>query len=155
MLAIDLFPTEDGHAQERLLLKEVLNTVEAFDLWIGDRNMCVLAFLLGIAQRQAAFVVREHASLPQQPQTPLRRVGESETGSVWEQTVRLEQSGQQLQLRRVVVRLHQPTRDGDSEIAILTNLPETVASRGQSRRALPQAVDGRKLFSSHHYELEL
>ena len=128
MLAIDLLPTEDGHAQERSLLKEVLKTVAAFDLWIGDRNMCVLAFLLGIAQRQAAFVVREHASLPQQPQTPLRRVGESETGSVWEQTVRLEQSGQQLQLRRVVVRLHQPTRDGDSEIAILTNLPETVAS---------------------------
>ena len=31
-------------------------------------------------------------------------------------------------MRRVVVRLHQPTRDGDREIAILTNLPETVVS---------------------------
>jgi CO dehydrogenase/acetyl-CoA synthase gamma subunit (corrinoid Fe-S protein) len=30
-------------------------------------------------------------------------------------------------VRRVVVRLHQPTRDGETEIAILTNLPETVA----------------------------
>ncbi len=127
MLAIDLFPTEDGHAQERSLLKEVLKTVEANDLWIGDRNMCVLAFLLGIAQKQAAFVIREHASLPQQPLSPLRRVGESETGSVWEQTVRLEHSGQQLQVRRVVVRLHQPTRDGESVIAILTNLPSAVA----------------------------
>lgn len=127
MLAIDLFPTEDGHAQERSLLKEVLKTVEANDLWIADRNMCVLAFLLGIAQRQAAFVIREHASLPQQPLSSLGRVGESETGEVWEQTVLLEQEGQQLQVRRVVVRLHQPTRDGETEIAILTNLPETVA----------------------------
>ncbi len=128
MLAIDLFPCEDGHAQERSLLSAVLKTVAPNDVWIGDRNLCVLAFLLGIAQKQAAFVIREHASLPQQPLSPLRRVGESETGSVWEQTVLLEQSGQQLQVRRVVVRLHQPTRDGDREIAILTNLPETVVS---------------------------
>ncbi len=128
MLAIDLFPCEDGHAQERSLLSAVLKTVAPNDVWIADRNMCVLAFLFGIAQRQAAFVIREHASLPQQPLSPLHRVGASETGAVWEQTVRLEQSGQQLQVRRVVVRLHQPTRDGDSEIAILTNLPATVAS---------------------------
>ncbi|MDJ0595736.1 MAG: hypothetical protein QNJ72_38085 [Pleurocapsa sp. MO_226.B13] len=67
MLAIDLFPCEDGHAQERSLLSAVLKTVAPNDLWIADRNMCVLAFLLGIAQRQAAFVIREHASLPQQP----------------------------------------------------------------------------------------
>ena len=116
------------YAQERSLLSAVLKTVAPNDVWIGDRNLCVLAFLLGIAQRQAAFVIREHASLPQQPLSPLRRVGESETGSVWEQTVLLEQSGQKLPVRRVVVRLHQPTRDGDREIAILTNLPETAAS---------------------------
>jgi hypothetical protein len=127
MLIIDLFPTEDGHAQERSLFSEVLKTVKAWDLWIADRNMCVLSFLLGIAQRKAAFVIREHASLPQKTLTPLRRVGECETGEVWEQTVQLEQDGLQLAVRRVVVRLHKPTRDGDHEIAILTNLPETVA----------------------------
>ena len=44
MLAIDLFPTEDGHAQERSLLSAVLKTVAPNDLWIADRNMCVLAF---------------------------------------------------------------------------------------------------------------
>jgi hypothetical protein len=31
-------------------------------------------------------------------------------------------------LRRVVVRLFEPTRDGDTEIAIVTNLPQSVAS---------------------------
>ena len=39
-LATDIFPCEDGHAQERSLLPEVLETVEAGDLWIGERNFC-------------------------------------------------------------------------------------------------------------------
>ncbi len=127
MLAIDLFPCEDGHAQERSLFRDVLKTVEANDLWIADRNFCVLSLLGGIAEKQAAFAIREHASLPQKPISPLSRVGEIETGEVWEQTVMIEYGGQQLKIRRVVVRLNQPTRDGDTEIAILTNLPETVA----------------------------
>ncbi len=35
-LALDIFPCEDGYTQERALLSEVLATVEAGDLWIGD-----------------------------------------------------------------------------------------------------------------------
>ena len=127
MLAIDLFPCEDGHAQERSLFSSVLQTVSAKDLWIGERNFCVLSFLWEIAAKRAAFIIREHASLPQRAVSPLCYVGEIETGFVWEQTVLLELEDQQLSIRRVVVRLHQPTRDGDTEIAILTNLPESVA----------------------------
>lgn len=128
MLAIDLFPSEDGHAQERSLFSDVLKTVAANDLWIADRNFCVLSFLWGIAQKEAAFLIREHASLPQKAISPLVYVGKIETGEVWEQTVVLDFEGEELSIRRVVVRLDQPTRDGDTEIAILTNLPETVAS---------------------------
>lgn len=127
MLAIDLFPCEDGHAQERSLFTAVLETVEANDLWIADRNFCVLCFLGGIAKRKAAFVIREHASLSQKPVSTLCRVGEIETGEVWEQMVMIEYGGQELKIRRVVVRLNQPTRDGDTEISVLTNLPETLA----------------------------
>lgn len=50
------------------------------------------------------------------------------TGEVFEQPIRLLYEGQRLTIRRVVVRLHRSTRDGDSEIALLTNLPETAAS---------------------------
>lgn len=46
-LAINVFPCEDGHAQERSLFDEVLKTVKAGELWIGDRNMCTLGFLFG------------------------------------------------------------------------------------------------------------
>lgn len=38
-LAIDIFPCEDGHTQERSLLPEVLKSVKPGDLWIGDRNL--------------------------------------------------------------------------------------------------------------------
>ena len=44
-----------------------------------------------------------------------------------EQPIRLLYEGQSLNVRRVVVRLNCPTRDGDSEIALLTNLPKTAA----------------------------
>src|SRR4030095_3955224 len=39
-LVSDVFPCEDGHAQERALLGLVLETVQANDLWIQDRNFC-------------------------------------------------------------------------------------------------------------------
>ncbi len=43
MLAIRVFPCEDGHAQERSLFNAVLATVAPQQLYIADRNMCTLA----------------------------------------------------------------------------------------------------------------
>ncbi|WP_201243598.1 hypothetical protein [Halochromatium salexigens] len=59
-LLSDVFPCADGHAQERSLLDEVAETVQADELWIADRNVCVTAFLAAIARRQAAFLIRHH-----------------------------------------------------------------------------------------------
>ncbi len=63
-LATDIFPCEDGHAQERSLLPEVLETVEAGELWIGDRNFCTTEFIFTIESKQAFFLVRQHQNLP-------------------------------------------------------------------------------------------
>ncbi len=41
--------------------------------------------------------------------------------------VQLELDGQSLSLRRILVRLVQPTHDRDTEVVVLTNLPATVA----------------------------
>ena len=51
-MATDVFPCEDGHAQERSLLSEVLPTLVARDTLIMDRNFCVRDFLHGIGARQ-------------------------------------------------------------------------------------------------------
>jgi len=126
-LVTDVFPCEDGHAQERALLGKVLQSVEADDLWIGDRNLCTLGFLLGLQQRQASFVIRQHGSLPYQALAELQDVGRSESGVVLEQPITLQQEEFCMTLRRIVVQLDQPTRDGDREFAILTSLPQSAA----------------------------
>lgn len=127
-LAVDIFPCEDGHAQERRLFGHVLATVTPGQLWIADRNMCTLEFLSGIAGWQSAFVIREHQNLPWQGLSELRSVGVVEAGEVFEQEVKIEFEGNRLNLRRIVLRLSQPTRHGEHEIVVLTNLPVADAS---------------------------
>ena len=74
-LAIDVIPCEDGHAQERSLLADVIRTVEPRDLWIEDRNFCTLGFIFGVAQRQGFVLVREHKGLPWQAKSPFNASG--------------------------------------------------------------------------------
>jgi IS4 transposase len=131
MLVIDVVLCEDGHAQERSLLDQVLETVGAKDVWIDDRNFCTTGFLFGIAGHGAFFVVRQHASTLHWEFVGKKRArGRIETGKVFEQTVRLSDpdTGEILFTRRVTVALDKPTRDGDREIHILTNLPKKVAN---------------------------
>ena len=127
-LAVDLFPCEDGHAQERRLFDQVLATVAAKQLWIADRNMCTLSFLFGIAGRAASFVIREHQNLPWESISELKSAGLVESGELFEQAIRIEQDGHYLDIRRVVLRLSKLTRHEEEEIVFLTNLPATVAS---------------------------
>lgn len=122
-MACDVFPCEDGHAQERSLLPLVLQTARAGELWPEDRNFCTLGWLFGLEQRGAFFLVREHKNLPWTAVSKLRHVGRTETGEVSEQTVRLEDGkGNLLFARRVVIELDTPTRDGETEVALLCNL---------------------------------
>jgi hypothetical protein len=128
MLAIDVFPCEDAHSQERSLLGEVLTTIEQGDLLIADRNFCTMDFLAGIADRKAGFVIRQHGqSLRCELVGRRRKIGRIETGMVYEQWLRLlPAQGEPWLVRRISVELDQPTRDGDTEIHILSNLPESV-----------------------------
>ena len=50
MLATDVILCEDGHAQERSLLDQIVPMVAPSDLWIADRNFCTTDFLFGIAR---------------------------------------------------------------------------------------------------------
>src|SRR3954465_2153192 len=51
MLVTDVFPCEDGHAQERSLLGQVLETIRSGEVWVADRNFCTTRFLSGLARR--------------------------------------------------------------------------------------------------------
>src|SRR4051794_5461679 len=125
MLANDVVLCEGGHAQERSLLGQVLEFVAEKDLWIADRNFCTTDFLFGIARRDGFFVIRQHASTLHWEFVGKRRAcGRIETGKVFEQTIRAtDDTGEILFLRRVTVLLDQPTRDGDTELHLLTDVP--------------------------------
>ena len=129
MLASDVFLCEDGHAQERSLFLEVLERVESGDLWIADRNFCTIDFLAGIVLRHAFFVIRQHGQLTGTLVGRRTAKGRTDTGRVFEQKILITTAnGQTLTLRRITVRLNEPTRDGDTEIHILTNLPVRAAT---------------------------
>jgi IS4 transposase len=122
-LVRDVFLTEDGHASERSLLDQVLDTVERYDLWIADRNFCTLGFLFGLWSKQARFVIRQHGSLVGKPVGQRKLVGKTARGEkVYEQLVVLTYAGRERTVRRVTIQLKTPTRDGDTELHIFTNL---------------------------------
>jgi len=123
-LVRDVFPCEDGHAQERSLFDGVLKTVQAGDLWIADRNFCTRDFLCDIDKRGAGFIIREHQGLPFEIRTPLRPLGRVETGKIAEQRVRVvDRQGVAPTFRRLRIKLDQATRDGATLLYSLTNVP--------------------------------
>jgi IS4 transposase len=128
-LVVDVLPCEDGHAQERSLLPELLKIVEPRDLWIADRNFCTISFLFGIASRDGKFIIRQHGNMPYVLKGRRKRVGETETGIVHEQAMEVtDDDGNIRVFRRITMVLHEPTRDGDTEIHIVSNLPKRVGA---------------------------
>jgi len=124
MLIRDLFACEDGHSQERSLLGPVLESVRRKDLWIADRNFCTAGFLRGIHDRGASFIIRHHRGMDYVACSPWKEIGMSETGYILERTVKIQDTqGRGWMLRMIRIRLAEPTRDGDEEIELLTNLP--------------------------------
>lgn len=118
-------PEEDGQAQERSRLGDVLERVSPGELWIADRNFCTIGFLCSIAECGAHFLIRQHGQLQGTPLGAPKAKGRCASGAVFEQKLRLAEydNGEVFIVRRITVQLDQPTRDGDTEIHLLTNVP--------------------------------
>jgi hypothetical protein len=88
--------------------------------------------LFRIQRAGAFFLVRRHAqNLPYRELGPPAFQGRSGTGTVWEQAIAVEDPdapGAVHRLRRIVVQLDQPTREGDTEVVLVTDLPAAVAA---------------------------
>ena len=120
----DIFAMEDAYSQERSGLDDVITTLKRHELWIADRNFCTLKLMYAIAATGSTFVIRKHNQLHGIEEGKLRKIGQSETGIVYENKLILpDHDGQQMTLRRVVVHLFEPTRDKEVEVVLLTNLP--------------------------------
>jgi hypothetical protein len=130
-LVTDVVLCEDAYTQERALLTQILPGVQSRDLLVADRNFCTTRFVFGVHQREGFVLVRQHRkNLPCRPRGPLKKVGPTRTGVVYEQPVEVTdpEGGTTLRLRRLEVRLVEKTRDGDRSLALLTNLPDEVSA---------------------------
>ncbi len=94
---------------------------------LADRNFCTTGFVFGLARRRAFFIVRRHAStLSYALQGKRHSVGTDAQGRrIYEQTVHLsdQATDEILAVRRITIELDKPTKGGESEIHLLTNVP--------------------------------
>ncbi|HVX59167.1 MAG TPA: transposase [Pirellulales bacterium] len=133
-MVVDVFPCEDAHAQERQLLGEVIPTLSPRDLIVADRNFCTTQFAFDIREKRAFFAIRQHASTLSKKRLRGQRVrvGESETGVIYEQRLetrrRCDGQDEVFIMRRITVELFKPTVDGTTRIHLITNLPDEIGA---------------------------
>jgi hypothetical protein len=144
----ELILEEDAHTQERALLDRI--PIDPGRLYIADRNFCVRSLLFRITAAPAFFLVRWHRStLPFRATSRLHRRGRCRSGEIIEQTIEVsDEEGVAHPLRRIVLELDEPTRDGETEIVLITNLPAEVPAA-----ACCEAYAGRWSIEGHYQAL--
>ena len=113
---------EDAYTNERALSEQILAWLKKDDLLLGDRNYCTLELIRG-ASRQGFFLIRHNKSLHLKELSKRKRVGKAETGVVYQCRVRLGEGPDAPECRCIIVELFEPTRDGDTQLVLLTNVP--------------------------------
>lgn len=130
---VDVACDPDAYACERKVVLPILNRLEPGALYLADRNFCDGPLIDRFLCANAYFVLRHHGRSPRWRKIKgkrLNKVGQdSNGGSVYEQEIEvLLPDGRWQSLRRITVKLSQPTRDGDMELHLLTNLPASVSA---------------------------
>ncbi len=116
---------------------------------LADRNFCTLDILRGVSDRNAFFLVRDHAHLHLVKLSEPLDGGRTETDRVSECRVRLGQAADGPACRCVVIHLDRPTVDRDTEVAILRN----VASEACAARTWAELYRGRWKIEGAFQEL--
>jgi len=119
---------EDAHAQESTVLDRVVADLLDKELLIADRHFCIVKFMLAVAAKYSCFVIRQHGRLKGELLGKRRKIGRISTGMVFEQKMKISDGVDELIVRRITVELDAPTRDGDMQIHLLSNVPFKHAS---------------------------
>jgi len=129
MQITDVVFCEDGHTQERELLPRLVQLICAKDVWVADRNFCVIDWMVELSDRKAFFVIRRHRQVTIESEHEWSEEVETATGWVSERRSSVKRAGSwELDVRVIRVRLKAPTRDGEGVVEILTNLPGSVSA---------------------------
>jgi hypothetical protein len=128
---VDVACHPDAYACERKVVLPLLKKLEPGALYLIDRNFCDGPLIERFLQGETFFIMRHHGRSPRwrkAADSRLRKVGQdSRGGTVCEQDVEVFlPDGSWHRLRRITVKLAKATRDGDSELHLLTTLPASV-----------------------------
>jgi hypothetical protein len=148
-LVTHAFLEADGHASERSRIDDVLALAAPGDVWIADSSFCIHEVLGRLEAARACFVVRQHGSLKGRLLGERRDAGRVENGRVFEQKLELNGTNGIWEVRRVTLALDEPTRDGVTEIHILSNVPASKATA----KALAEAYRKRWTVEGRFYEM--
>ena len=123
----DVLVCGDGHANQRVLFARLLEKVEPNQCWIADSHFSTKNILFGIKLRRAYFLIRQHSLLQGQLLGRRRKLGRVSTGTLYEQRLQITDAEQVLVVRRLTIVRDKPTKKGDKEIHLVTNLPQKVS----------------------------
>ncbi|MGB6042574.1 MAG: transposase [Pirellulales bacterium] len=120
---------EDAHDQESATCDRLVEDLLPNEVLVADRHYCIVRFLTRIALARGFFIIRQHGRLKGVLLGKRKRLGRTSSGMVYEQAMKLSADEDALVVRRITVELDTPTRDGETEIHVLTNLPAKVDGR--------------------------
>jgi hypothetical protein len=129
----DVACSKDAYACERKVVEPILDRLEKGGLYLADRNFCDGPLIDRFVRAEAFFVLRHHGRSPRWRKVPrkgLKKMGKDNHGNtVYEQEIEVYLPNKTwYRLRRITVKLTKPTRDKDSELHILSNLPQSVSA---------------------------
>lgn len=126
---VDIQCDVDALRCERKIAETLLERqVQPGALYIADRNFSDGKILGIFFRKKAYFIVRQHGACPSWREIPgkkRRKIGKDETeGDVYEQEIEVRLSDETwVPVRRITIELSEPTRNNDTVIHLLTNLP--------------------------------
>jgi hypothetical protein len=130
---VDVACDPDAYACERKVVLPLLRNLEKGALYLADRNFCDGPLIDRFLKAESFFILRHHGRSPRWREVDgsrPRKVGKDvRGGTVYEQQIEvLLPDGSWHRLRRITVKLLKPTRDGATELHLLTNLPASVSA---------------------------
>lgn len=130
---VDVACDPDAYACERKVVLPLLENLEEGALYLADRNFCDGPLIERFVRKKTYFILRHHGRSPRWRKvvgSRLRKVGKDvHGGTVYEQEIEaFLPDGTWYRLRRITVKLVKPTRDGDTELHVLSNLPASVSA---------------------------
>ena len=122
-LITELRVDEDGHANERKLTPALLDIARKDDLLLADRLYCTYPVIDALTQTKSKFLIRHHANMPLQwTGREVKGCGRCKTGKVSYQQVTLKDGRM---ATAIIITRDKPTKDGKSQVILLTNLEVT------------------------------